>query len=551
VQLRTALATLLVAAASAAPAGAQPEGLLQLGDDLQTFLERQQVAGNLPGIFLDLRPISASEATRALDTLAAHAEALSDLDRELLARYRGEAPGPGVGRIRRLVPALYRDGEHLASVEGDGYRLILEPLGYFALGPARQTEGPERDPSTTTWQNTRGIRAAGRVGRHFFFETRVEENQRQPVLNQHSISTAPRLGDVKLQDGDTYDYWRAAGVVGYRDRFLEARFGHDRNRWGYGGNSLLLSDFSPSYDQLQLRLRVWRLQYVSMVMRRTDPRVPLAGRTYFPSSYGAFHQLSMDLPAGFEASIFESVVFDNDTVRARGFELAYLNPIIFYRPIEAGLGSPDNVLLGAGLAWAPVDGLRTYGELFLDELTVGRLGTNWWGNKFAMLIGAHAAIPGVQGLDARVEYARLRPYMYSHRTRATAYIHYDDPLGHPAGPNAEDVTLQFRYRPLSALHAALDVAYTRRGRNTDSLNFGGDPRVNYDTRVSDDAPFLQGVRQSTWLVEGRIGYEVAPNLLVEGALVSESLDDAERGFYRYVAALLQLRWGLPFRSERW
>jgi hypothetical protein len=44
---------------------------------------------------------------------------------------------------------------------------------------------------------------------------------------------------------------------------------------------------------------------------------------------------------------------------------------------------------------------------------------------------------------------------------------------------------------------------------------------------------------------------VAPNLLVEGALVSESLDDAERGFYRYVAALLQLRWGLPFRSERW
>ncbi len=548
---RLALATLLAAAAYVAPAKAQPEGLLQIGDDLQVFLERQQVAGNLPGTFLDLRPLSASEAMRALDTLAAHSENLSELDRELLSRYRGETPGPGVGRLRRLVPALYRDGEHLASAEGDGFRLVFEPLGYFALGPARQTEGPERDPSTSTWQNTRGLRAAGTVGDHFFFETRIEENQRQPVVNQHVVSTAPRLGDVKLQDGDTYDYWRAAGVVGYRDRFLEVRFGHDRNRWGFGANSLLLSDYAPSYDQLQARARVWRLQYVTMVMRRTDPRVPLAGQTYFPSSYGAFHQLTIDLPGRVQASIFESVVFANDTVRARGFEVAYLNPIIFYRPIEAGLGSPDNVLLGGGLAWNPVDGARAYGELLLDELTVSQLGTDWWGNKFGWLLGAHVATPWISGLDARIEYARMRPYTYSHRNRPTAYIHYDDILGHPAGPNAEDVTLQLRYRPLPALHAALDVAYTRRGRDTDSLNVGGDPRTPYGTRVSDQAPFLAGVRQSTWLIEGRVGYELLPGLLAEAALVSESLDDAELGFYRYTAALLQLRWGLPFRSERW
>jgi hypothetical protein len=59
------------------------------------------------------------------------------------------------------------------------------------------------------------------------------------------------------------------------------------------------------------------------------------------------------------------------------------------------------------------------------------------------------------------------------------------------------------------------------------------------------------VRQNAWLIEGRVGYEIVPNLLAEAALVSESLDDAELGFYRYTAGLLQLRWGLPFRSERW
>lgn len=550
-RLRYALAALLVTAIAAAPARAQEEGVLQLGDDLHAFLERQQVAGRLPGVFLDLRPLSAAEAARALDTLATYSDGLSATDRALLARYRGEGQAPGATFVRRHLPALYADGEHLASVQGDGFRLVLEPIGYFAGGPAQHTDLPGRDPSTFMWQNTRGFRAAGSLGSRFFFETRLEENQRRPLVNEHDVSTAPRLGDVKLPGGDTYDYWRAAGVLGYRDRFLELRFGHDRNRWGLGANSLLLSDFAPAYDQLQARVRVWRLQYVSMVMRRTDPRVPNAGWTYFPSSYGAFHQLSIDLPGRVQASVFESVVFANDTIRARGFETAYLNPIIFWRPIEAGLGSPDNVLLGGGLAWNPVDGARVYSELILDEVTVSRLRTDWWGNKWAFLVGAHVALPAVPGLDARIEYARLRPFVYTHRRRGTAYIHYDDILGHPAGPNAEDVTLQMRYRPLPALHAALDVAYTRRGRNTDSLNVGSDPRRPYDDRSTDFVSTLQGVRQQTWLIEGRVGYELLPNLVAEAALVSESVDDDVTGFFRATAGLLQLRWGIPFRSERW
>ncbi len=37
----------------------------------------------------------------------------------------------------------------------------------------------------------------------------------------------------------------------------------------------------------------------------------------------------------------------------------------------------------------------------------------------------------------------------------------------------------------------------------------------------------------------------------EGALVGRSIDDALRGPTRSLTALLQLRWGLPFRSVRY
>ncbi|HLA64795.1 MAG TPA: hypothetical protein VK610_10240, partial [Rhodothermales bacterium] len=357
-----------------------------------------------------------------------------------------------------------------------------------------------------------------------------------------------------LAGGTTYDYFRASGVVGYHDRFVEVRFGRDRNRWGPGTNSLSLSDYAPAYDQLQIRARVWRLAYTSLVARFTDPRSPTGSDTFLPSAYGAFHRLTLALPYRTELSLYESVIFADDSTggRRRGFELAYLNPILFYRALEGDLGSPDNVLLGASAAWTPVRGARVYGDLFLDELRVSQLSESWWGNKWAFMLGAHAVVPGVDGLDARVEFARLRPYLYSHRSLSTAYVHYGDGLGHTAGPNAQDLSLFLRYRPTPALHAALDVAYTLRGRNTDSLNYGSDPRVSYDTRVGDfGITQFQGVRQSTWLVEGRVGYEVLPNLLVEAALVGESVNDAELGLYRYTAGFLQLRWGLPFRSERW
>src|SRR5690606_27763487 len=227
------------------------------------------------------------------------------------------APGAALGR--RI--GLYRDGEHLVSASGDGYRLVLEPLGYFALGGARQTEGPGRAPTVTTWQNTRGVRAAGHVGRHLFFETRIEENQRQPVVLEREGRTAPRLGHVKLAGGDTYDYWRATGVVGYHDRFLEVRFGRDRNRWGFGTNSLALSDYAPAYDQLQVRARVGPVAYTSLVARFTAPVSPTGSDTFLPATYGAFHRLTLNLPWRVQLAAYESVIFADDTSagRRRGF----------------------------------------------------------------------------------------------------------------------------------------------------------------------------------------------------------------------------------------
>jgi hypothetical protein len=567
----------LAAAFGVAPAAAQPEGVPHLDDDLHDFLLRQQARGLLPDAHLSHRPLSAYEAERYLDSLGALRGArravLTEWDRRRLARFQGRAEGPGTAFVQGYAPFLYRNGEHFFVAEGEDYAVQIEPLFYFDYGRARQTAIEDRDATVPVWQNTRGARVGGHVGDYVFFETELRENQRRdpdalrPPLDQRG-RTAPRLGNTRFPSdgGATYDYFRATGVVGVRTEHFEARFGRDRNHWGPGETSLVLSGYAPAYDQLQLRTTFWRVQYTNVFASMTDltPQSFDSGSSDLPNKFGAFHRLAFDLPAGVELGLFESVIFapDDDQQTRFDIEPAYLNPVIFYRAVERDLGSPDNVLLGVDADWTtPLQGFDVYGQFMLDEFIASEIFTDSWTSKYGLLMGARlAGLPtetlALDDLTLAFEYARLRPYLYTHRDPSTSYTHYNDLFGHPAGPNAENFALFARYRPFPRVEAALNVAYTRRGRApTDSLgnemNVGADPLKSFNTRSSDEAPFLDGVRQNRWLIEARAGYEVLPDLFLEATLRFESVDDAGRGLDRYVAPSLALRWGLPFRSARY
>lgn len=542
----------------ALPAAAQRDGLVQIGSPLSDFLQRQAAAGRLPAdAETALLPVSAAEASRLLDSLAARVDrgdiALARADRQMLARYRSGSPATAVGRPAPF--GAYADGVSPVRVEGDGYAFEGSPLLYLAAGPTRRSARDGREASTLSYQSSRGVRVAGHLGR-LFFESRALENQRRPAVYAYDDPgrTVPRLGFVKRLDDDAYDYFTAEGVVGYHDRFVELRFGRDRNRWGTGQGTLFLSDYAAPYDHLQFRAHAGPVTYASTFARFTTANRDPRGRdTILPSKFGAFHRFALTL-GRVELEAFEAIIFHDDTLNGnrRGFEIGYLNPVIFYRSVESEIGSGDNALIGLGATVRPVDGVRTYGQVLIDEFAAADLGTSSWRNKFGFLAGAHTVDLGVPGLEVRAEYARLRPYLYGHRTVSSAYVHYGDVLGHPIGPNADDAMLALDYRPTVRTTVGLSMSRTRRGREplADST-VGTDPRQSYELRVSNDAPQFDGVRQSEWLVEARAGYEVLPQLVVEGAAVYQAIDDDETGLDRALTAFLQLRWGLPFRSERY
>ena len=557
------LAVLAALFVATAPARAQVEGVTRLGDDLDRFLQRQHAAGRLRAASLTHRPLSAAEVRPWLDSLAVRdstgATPLSATDRALLASFRGTGPAPGAAWANRRWSAVYRDGRHVVSADGRGYRLVFEPLAYLAAGVARRTEMPGVEPTVTVYQNTRGVRGAGRLGdadrTHLFFEARIEETQRRDALDLYddSAASAVRLGNVQRFGPDALDYYRATGVLGLHTRFVEARVARDRPAWGPGRTSLELSGYAAPFDHVLVKARVWRLDYATLYGATTVTEPNLVYGYPYARRFVAMHRLSARLPWNLDLAAFEAVVFTDTVAVARrsGFDPAYLNPLVLLRSAEQDRGSPDNALVGLDAAWRPVRGVEAYGQFLFDELNPGRFGTDHWTNKTAWLAGVRVADVGLPGLMVGVEAARVRPFTYGHLSDLTSYRHVTTPLGHPLGANGTDVSLSLDWRPSPRWAVGGDVARTTRGRSPSGQFLGDDLSRSYLQRTQDEVATGEGIRQTLLLAEAHASRQVLPGLWLSAQIRAESTDDAETGVSRYVSPTLALRWGLPVRSARY
>ena len=532
-------------------ANAQSDGILQVEHPLSKFLLRQQIQGRLPHANLSLLPLSIHDAQPYLDSLIQYTDKLSPADQKFLRSYTGGHEGAELAWLRRQFGWAFENGRDLVSFTGDDYDISVNPLLYLSYGPL--LNAPDSLPgSSSTWRNTRGARVAGSIGSHVFFETRLEENQRKDprIVFDPGDKTATRLGETEYDETTgVFDYMVATGVAGFRSQHFEIRFGRDRNRWGYGRGSLFLSDFPTVFDQLQIRTTVGRFQYTSLFASLATART-FNRDSIIPKKYAAMHRLNIRATDNLQFALFESVMFATDSLGARqGFDLAYLNPIIFYRAVESDRGSPDNVLLGAAIMWRPVPGVQLHSELLLDELRVSRIGDKWWANKWGFQAGISAT--PARNIFASLEYTRLRPYIYSHREPLNAYIHFADILGHPAGPNSSDIQFFGNWQLSSQLEFNLDLSHTVRGLNDANNNYGSDPAITNTTRVSDeDVSILQGIRARQTLLNAQLGYTILPYVVLEAGFWMDRKALSGSSAETLAAPILTLRWGLPQNRAR-
>ncbi len=416
--------------------------------------------------------------------------------------------------------------------EKDVFEIHVDPILQLNGGSEITTWSNNNTPdsaatsqSRSLYTNTRGVVVRGMIDKKIGFFSSITENQmRFPTYVDERIeedSVVPGEGFWKPFGADGYDFFNARGYVTFNaSKHIFLQFGNDRNFVGNGYRSLILSDFSAPYLFLKVEVQVWKLKYTNIFSQMTAD-YQRSGRL-FPRKYMAFHHLSMNIGKKVNIGLFESVIYgrpDNNS-----FDLAYLNPIIFYRAIEQNIGSPDNATVGLDWKYMPVKKVALYGQFVFDELIVSNLraGNGWWGNKFGIQAGAkYMNAFGIDNLDLQYEVNVVRPYTYAHKSDFTNYQHYQQPLAHPLGANFAEHIGIIRYQPIPKLTIVSKNIYYNRGRDLfvdgDLVkNNGQNIRLDYTTRFQDFGNTLgQGMEQNVFISDLSFSYMLRHNFFID------------------------------------
>ena len=275
----------------------------------------------------------------------------------------------------------------------------------------------------------------------------------------------PRIVETKLPPdssglhipGMRYLPWRDLATLetemayfAFRNPWLRLELGRDKFVWGPGyTGSVMLDDNAPALDHVQLCASYRNFKFTSFTSMLSRwgirPRWLAAQRV----------ELSLWNRLTFGGAMMSVTSWDELQPRQFG---ALVNPLIPILLTTANSSMTDNSLIGCDVV-SYLPRTKVYGQLFLDNY------------EFNDLKNAPNAV-GLQGgaywtpnlpVEARLEYTRITAFTYYHRIHYIMYENFLTPLGHPLGPDADQLFATVNVVPNGWLKVNIGADYTRRG----------------------------------------------------------------------------------------
>ncbi len=301
----------------------------------------------------------------------------------------------------------------------------------------------------------------------------------------------PGWSDRAYANGNAnYSFQHFSGNLIWRpSKIFNLQVGRDKHFWGDGYRSLFLSDVSAAMPYIKQTTTIWKLQYVSLFTWMQDVSHSYGFAKDFRNKFGTFHYISFNAAKWLNIGVFEAIIWQgNDPSRQRGFDPNYLNPIIFFRPVEYSLGSSDNAMLGMALKFRLNKNNQIYSQVLLDEFYLKEIlaRNGWWANKQGYQIGLKCFNFGkVYNLFLQTELNVVRPYTYSHGSVQQNYSNAGMPLAHPLGANFAELIgiVSYSKKELTITGKFVEASY---GLDTAGTDYGQNIFISYMNRSAVD-----------------------------------------------------------------
>ncbi len=319
-----------------------------------------------------------------------------------------------------------------------------------------------------------------------------------------------------------YAYQYYSGYLSYSpNKNFNVQIGQDKHFWGDGYRSLFLSDVAAPMPFMKITTNIWHLTYVNLYTIMTDATNPSGLKKDWKSKYATFHYLGWNATKRINIGFFESIVWQgSDSSRYRGYDINYLNPIMFFRPTEYSLGSSDNAFLGFSFKIKLFKKQQFYGQLLLDEFVLNEVlsSRGWWANKQAFQLGLKSFdLFKINKLNFQTEFNYVRPYTYSHGSVQQNYSQLNQPLAHPLGANFWESSNFLNYRH-KRIFVEAKFIYALYGADSAGTDYGKNIFTSYTQRPNDYGNFTGQGFQTTLItasLRGAYVLDSQSNLKIE------------------------------------
>ncbi len=427
---------------------------------------------------------------------------------------------------------------------------------YLVVNPVLDLSyAPSAGAFDTGLLNGRGVELYGQMGEKLAFYSQVYDYQANYSESidryRRKYGVIPGLGSVQTNKFGIYDYFYATAYMdilllkkqndtannGYQ---ISATIGHDKQHIGSGFRSLILSNFTTPSLFLQVNYRLGPFKYQNLFKELVSDMSKDSSKT-FNKKYLAMHRGSLEFEKiGLELGFTEMVIQSRPN---SGFDINYLNPVIFYRAIERDLGSSDNALIAFDVKWKK-NRFLFYGQLVIDEFNFSSVfgNRNSYLNKFGNQLGVYyrPEISQLKQSYIQLEYNAVRPYTYSHRRNSSNYYGaYNQALAHPLESNFREVIFRIFAVPSKfqrwAFKNTTQLAW--KGLDYSGENYGGNIRKPYNEALDrENAIMLQGNLQKRINIMTTLMYYVQPNAKIELTHHAfHSIDELNSGNWNYLA----------------
>jgi hypothetical protein len=503
---------------------------VEINNPIYGFLDRLYIKGVIKKYPSMSYPLSRGQITKIIEHLDTVRDKLNGLENatldDLLIEFeydlyktdsnRSELFGSG-NFFKNFVGLFSDDEKFLYVYHDDANNLFVKSLLEFQT-IVSDGDDPKGSASLFQW----GVNARGTMWKNLGYGFSVTNGQ---VIGDMDIALEQDflVNNYKIHEEGAKNFDFTEGYISYDNGNYALQAGRQKVIFGNGydeffgispTNAMDFIKFEISFGPFNYTfMHNWLLSKESFVSQDQflDIRV-------ITQKYLALHRFGVSLfNDNLDLGFSEMIIYSE-----RSPEIAYMTPFIFYKSVEHSLQDRDNAIIMFDATTRLFNRLKLYGTFVIDELDFAKLNTNWWGNMFAYQAGFYLLEPiPLDDLDVYVEYTKILPYTFSHRTPYNNYTHYNSFIGANMHPNSDKIKFALLYGVSSNISLELGAAYSRHGLNIydedgDVIrNVGGDIDLGHRNTASDMVKFLDGDVEEILSFDGNITYEIFNNVFLE------------------------------------